>query len=122
MAVWTASNPEDWRRAYGLVGVPYFGRGRRGRPHGEHLMMQDGDAASFALHVGPPLTHISITHPKLPANLRPVVRRATQPERDNRYSNVGEMREAWLAASGQQNTASVVQQINAIVAVMKRTA
>jgi hypothetical protein len=53
MPTWTPTVPTDWKRAFGLVAVPYFGRSRSDRPSGTHLLMQDGDAASFALHITP---------------------------------------------------------------------
>lgn len=51
MAVWDAANPDDWTNRFGRVALPYFGKQRVGVPAGSHLMMQDGDTASFALHI-----------------------------------------------------------------------
>src|SRR5437660_4839673 len=54
MADWNPTNPEDCARVFRLVALPYFGQHRDQVPPGKHLMMQDGDAASFALHIARP--------------------------------------------------------------------
>src|ERR1700722_15755712 len=51
MADWDPTNAEDWARQFGLVALPYFSQNRKDTPDGTHLMMQDGGAASFALHI-----------------------------------------------------------------------
>jgi hypothetical protein len=54
MPDWNPQNSEEWARAFGLVALPYFGRHRMPKPPGTHLMMQDGEVASFALHLASP--------------------------------------------------------------------
>src|SRR5438132_13908442 len=63
MAKWDRTNPLDWAALFGLVALSYFGPRRSHVTGGCHFMMQDGDAASFALHVAQPS---ALLHSDLP--------------------------------------------------------
>jgi methylase of polypeptide subunit release factors len=54
MGGWNPETPDDWSKAFRLVSVPYFGAARSAEIAGMHAMMQDGDSASFALHLTAP--------------------------------------------------------------------
>jgi adenine-specific DNA-methyltransferase len=51
MGGWNPETPDDWSQAFRLVSVPYFSASRSEEIGGTHAMMQDGDSASFALHL-----------------------------------------------------------------------
>src|SRR6185369_12011165 len=47
---WNPLSPESWGRRFGMVPVPLFGSARS-RP-GKHVILLDGQKASFALFIG----------------------------------------------------------------------
>ncbi|AWM39811.1 Serine/threonine-protein kinase PrkC [Gemmata obscuriglobus] len=74
----------------------------------------------YILYVGP-IAYLDVNHHKIPAHLRSVIRRATRPEREQRYATVAEMQDAWMTVSGQRTTASAVEQMNAVIASLAKT-
>lgn len=54
--------PDYWARAFRLVALPFFAK-RQAPRSGVHLMMQDGSAASFGLHVAEPASLLKNNKP-----------------------------------------------------------